>query len=69
MLSKSKTSLSSLVGMESRRQVDGLDEEIIEISWLKLIGEKMSWYISGFTTVSDVSVIEEYSVPVKGRRR
>ena len=29
----------------------------------------MSRYIFGFTTVSDVSVIEEKLVPVEGRRR
>ena len=29
----------------------------------------MSRYIFGFTTVSDVSVIEEKLVPVDGRRR
>ena len=69
VLTKSRTSLSSLVGMGSKRQVDGLDEEIIKISSQWLIEEKLSKYISGFTTVSNVSVIEDNLVLVEGRSR
>ena len=41
VLNNGKTSLSSLVGMESKRQVDGLDEEINELSWRRSKGVKL----------------------------
>ena len=63
VLTKSRTSLSTLDGMGSKRQVDSLDEEIIEVSWRRSIGEKLSKYISGFTFVSRVPAFEDKSVP------
>ena len=45
-----------MVGTGSKRQVDGLDGEIIEVSWRWSIGEILSKYISGFTAVSKVPV-------------
>ena len=68
MLIKGKTSLSSPVGMGSKRQVDGLDEEIVEVSLERSIGEKQSRYISGFTAVSKVPVFEDKSEPAEGSR-
>ena len=61
MLTKDKTSLSSLVQIGSKRQVDVLDE----VSWGGLIGEE---YIPSFTAVSKVPLFEDKSVPVEGRR-
>lgn len=40
MLTKVKTSLSSLIGMVPKRQFDGLDEEIVEVSSGWFTGEK-----------------------------
>ena len=58
-----------MVGTGSKRQVDGLDGEIIEVSWRWSIGEILSKYISGFTAVSNVPVFVDESVPVEGRRK
>ena len=41
VLTEDKTSLSSLVGMRSKTQVDGFDEEIFEVS----LGSSKSKYI------------------------
>ena len=68
MLTRGKTSLSSLVGIGSRRQVDDLDEEISEVSLWRSIGEKQFKYISGCTAVSKVPKFEDKLVPVDGRR-
>ena len=53
---KGTTSLSSLVGMGSNRQVDVFDEEIIEVNWWRLTAEKHSKYTSEVAPVkvSDV---------------
>lgn len=45
MLIKGKTSLSSLVGMGSRRRVDGFDELIVEISSARSMAKK--WFKYG----------------------
>ena len=54
--------------MGSKRQVDGLAEQIIEVSSDKSTGEKQSKYMSGFTAVTKVPVFGERTVPVEGRR-
>ena len=46
------------MGMGSKRLVDGLVEETIEVSWQSLIGEKLSKYISGFEAVFNVPMFE-----------
>ena len=51
VLNQSRTSLSSLVGTGSKREADGFDEEIIEISWQSSTGDKVSKYILGFMAV------------------
>ena len=43
-LAKGRISLSSLVGMRSKRQVDGFDEEITEVIQRRPIREKLSIY-------------------------
>ncbi len=48
--------------MGSKKQVDGLDEEIV--SWWRLMEEKQSKYISGLTPLSKVPVFEDKLVPV-----
>ena len=67
VLIKGKTSLSSLVGMGSRRQVEGLDDEIVEISSGRLTGEKQSKFMSGFMAASRVLEFVVKSVPAEGR--
>lgn len=50
--------------MMSKRQIDGLDEEIVElveiveVSWWRSMGEKQSKDILGLTAVSKVSVLK-----------
>ena len=68
MLIEGKTSLSIPVGMGSKRQVDGLDEEIVEVSLERSIGEKQSRYTLGFMAVSMVPMLEDKSVLVEGSR-
>ena len=59
MLTECTTSLSSLVRMWSKRQIDGLDEEIIQVRSYDGINK---YTISGFIAVSKVLV------PVEGRK-
>ena len=59
MRTKRRTSLGSLVGMASKRPIDGLEEEIIDVSWQRMMGKKLSKYISSYTVVSNVPVFEE----------
>lgn len=68
VLIEGKTSLSSQVGIGSKRQVDGLDEEIVEVSSERSIGAKQSKYISGFTVNSKFPVFEDRSRLIEGKR-
>ena len=54
--------------MGFKRQVNGLDEQIIEVSSGKSTGKKQFKYMSGFTAVSKVPVFRDKSAPVEGRR-
>ena len=56
------------MGMGSKRLVDGLVEETIEVSWQRSIGETLSKYMSCFTAVSKVPVFEDKLVLGEGRR-
>ena len=67
MLTEGNTSLSSLVGIGSKRQVDGFDEVIIEVNSVRLTGEKQS-KVSGLTAMSRYSVLEDESEFIEGRR-
>ena len=55
--------------MGSKRQVDGLDEEIIEVSLKRQIGEKLFQFLLGFMAVYKVPGFEDKLVPFEGRRR
>ena len=57
---------SSLVGIGSRRQVDGLDEEIVEINCGRSMSEKQSRHTSGSVATSKVSVLGNKLLSVGG---
>ena len=62
-------SLNSLDGIGSKTQVDSFKEEIMEVSWLRSIGEKLSRYISGVTAGKNIPVVVDTSVLYKGNSR
>jgi len=68
---KGKTSLSSLVGKGSKRQVDVLEVETVDDNWSRLMGEKPSEglrHIPGHTAVSKAIPLEDRLALVKGKR-
>lgn len=54
--------------MRSERQVGGLDDTIIVVSSLRLMGEKTFRCNSDFSSTSINPVFEDLSVSVEGRR-
>ena len=60
MLTEENTSFSSLVGIGSKRQVDGLDEVISEVNSILSV-EKQS-KASGLTAISRYLVLQDKSV-------
>lgn len=58
LLTKGKTSLSSLFGQGSNRHVIGLNEEIIEDSCLRSTEEKRSRCVSGLNRIPNALVFE-----------
>ena len=48
----------------SKRHANALDEEIVEVSKRRLMGKKLSKYISSFTSVSKVPVFDDTFEPV-----
>ena len=61
--------MNSLVGIGSKRQVDGLDVETVEISSERCIGVKDSKYPSGLMAGSKATVLDGILVIFVGRAR